>query len=149
MKIFAALFLFLALGVLFTPAAHAQDFVFSSFQCDPLSCEERTPFPVFQATVNVTFDGTCTGGAVGGIESFATTFVGLPNPCPVPFTPIARIQVDTARLLDDFGCLFFVDTVTESSEVQDVIGNPVFFRSTGASCDGGLTAPLSAGTKPC
>src|ERR1051325_10398334 len=146
MKVTAAVFLFIALGVLFVPPAHAQDFVFSSFQCDPLSCDARTPFPVFQATVNVTFDGTCTGGVVGGIDSFATTFV---NECPVPFTPIAHIEVSTAELEDDFGCIFVVDTVTESSEVQDVLGNTVFFKSSGASCDGGLSGPFSAGIKPC
>jgi hypothetical protein len=149
MKITAASFLFFAVGFLFAPAAHAQDFVSSSFQCDPLSCEERTPFPVLQATVNVTFDGTCTGGAVGGIESFATAFVGLPDPCPVPFTPIARIEVSTADLLNDFGCIYFVDTVTESAEIRDALGNTVFFKSSGASCDGGLTGPVTFGTKPC
>lgn len=149
MKITAAVFLFIALGALFVPAAHAQDFVFSSFQCDPLSCDERTPFPVFQATVNVTFDGACTGGVVGGIESFATTFVGLKAPCPVAFTPIAHIEVDRSSQLDDFGCIFFVDTVTESSEITDILGNTVFFKSSGASCDGGLSGPFSAGIKPC
>lgn len=66
-----ALLLFLAAALL-TPRAHATDFVFSSFQCDPVSCTERTPEPVLMGTVSVTFSGVCTGGAVGAIESFAT-----------------------------------------------------------------------------
>lgn len=147
-RLIALVFVLVGLAVL-TPSGQATDFVISSFQCDPSSCTERTPSPVFQATVFVSFNGVCTGGAVGGIESFATAFVGAPTPCKVPFTPVARIVIDESEFLDDFGCPFLVDTVTENADVLDVIGDTVFHRETGAACDGSTSGPFSAGSQPC
>jgi hypothetical protein len=145
------MFVFILLCVFVPSHAHAQtNFVFSSFQCDPVSCESRTSIPVFQATVNVDFIGTCTGGAVPGIEAFATAFVGSPEPCQVPYTPVASVVVSTQEMTDDFGCNpFFVDTETTNADVLDVLGNPVFHKSSSASCDGGTSGPFSVGARPC
>jgi hypothetical protein len=132
-------------------SAHAQtNFVFSSFQCDPLSCTATTPVPEFQAQVSVDFIGTCTGGAVGTIESVAVAVVGATAPCLAPYTPVATNTVTTEEFLDDFGCNpFFVDTVTASADILDFFGNPVFHKSTGFSCEGGTSGPFVVGTIPC
>jgi hypothetical protein len=136
------------LGIL-SPRAKAQDFVFSSFQCNPSSCENRTPFPVLQGSVTVTFQGVCTGSVVEGIQSFATAFVGAPQSCSEPFTPVARIVVSESEFLDDFGCPFLVDTVTENADVLDIFGDTVFHKESGAACDGSTTGPFAVGTRPC
>ena len=55
----------LAAHVLLTPSAQAQtpDFIFSSFQCDPSSCEETGPLST-TGSAFVSVDSTCTGGAI-------------------------------------------------------------------------------------
>src|SRR5262245_12712151 len=127
MKYLIAVLSFVFIGLLHLPAAHATDFVFSSFQCDPLSCINRTPFPVFQGSASVSFDGTCTGGAVaGGIHLLASAVIGIPIPCSTPYTPEAKASKQTIELLDDFGCEYSVDTVLNVVTVYDAFGINVF-----------------------
>lgn len=136
-------------AALFAPAAHATDFVFSSFQCDPSSCIEQTPVPVTQGSVFVSFNGTCTGGAVAGIEAFASAQVGIPEPCQTAYTPQAKIAVTRSELLDDFGCEYFVDTEINRFDIFDATGVNVFNSSSGAACDGSTTGPFQVGFRPC
>jgi hypothetical protein len=148
--IISVLFLFALACSLLPSVAQAQtNFIFSSFQCDPGSCKNQTTAPVFQGTVTVTFNGTCTGGAVAGIEAFATSFVGVPGPCEVPYTPFAQVEVSRETLLDDFGCPYDVDTETNIADVLDVLGNVVFNTSSSTSCDGSTSGPFTVGTRPC
>jgi hypothetical protein len=149
MKKLIALFVF-AMGASFlVPAAQGTDFVFSSFQCDPVSCIETTAVPVTQGSVSVSFNGTCTGGVVAGIEAFATAQVGIPNPCQSPYTPRAQISINEQELLDDFGCTYLVDTEINRFDIFDASGINVFNNSSGSSCDGSTTGPFTAGTRPC
>jgi hypothetical protein len=149
MKCAVAVFSFAVFSVLFAPAARATDFVFSSFQCDPSSCVERTPVPVTQGSAFVSFNGTCTGGAVAGIEAFASAQVGTPNPCQSPYTPEAKISIQTTEQLDDFGCEYAIDTEINAFNIYDASGINVFHNSSGTSCDGGTTGPFTAGSRPC
>lgn len=144
-------------AVLFAPSAHAQsspDFIFSSFQCDPLSCDNRLG-PTFEGSVSATFDGVCTGGAIGGIESEISAVIGidpvtgLPAPCTSAY--IARAAFETSRKeeLDDFCEPFLIDTVTSIGEILNFVSTPVWHKELSASCDGGTTGITTFGTRPC
>ena len=149
----------IGLGVLFLPApARAQNpppnFIFSSFQCDPLSCDNRS-LPTVEGTVFATFDSTCTGGAVGGITAEVTTIIGVdpvtgqPSPCHSPFVARAAFEVIRTEELDDFCEPFLLDTVRQISEVLTPLGGFVWHKELSTSCDGGNTVFSTVGVRPC
>jgi hypothetical protein len=149
----------IGLGVLlFASSARAQNpppnFIFSSFQCDPLSCDNRS-LPTVEGTVFATFDSTCTGGAVGGIQAEMTTIIGIdpvtgqPSPCHVPLVARAAFEVFRTEELDDFCEPFLLDTVRQISEVLGPLGVFLWHKELSASCDGGGTGVFVAGTRPC
>jgi len=141
---------FLAVLGLFVPAARAQtNFIFSSFQCDPSSCIDETPIPVFQGLALVTFDSTCTGGAITGISGRAKAVVGDIGQCRDPYTPHAEIDRYRSTYLDDCGNPYSVDSETEIAEIKNAGGAIVFLDEAGVSCDGGTTGPTSNGSRPC
>lgn len=142
-------------GLALVPSAHAQspDFIFSSFQCDPISCVNELP-PTLQGEVTASFNGTCTGGAIGGIEGFAKSQVGVTPtgesaPCSTPYIPRVAFVVHRSELLDDFCDVYSLDTVTESADVLDPLRDLVFHREISSSCDGGVTPVARIGTQPC
>src|SRR5436853_2082459 len=110
------IFGFVALTILFNLPAHAQDLVFSSFQCDPTSCFNELP-PTVEGRVSGTFDGRCTGGVIDGIHAEAISEVGIdpstgqPAPCSSPFIPHVEFEIIRTQQLNDFCEVFSLDTV--------------------------------------
>src|ERR1700746_1488148 len=89
---------FFVLASFLLPLTHATDFTFSSFQCDPSSCVEQT-LPTESGSAFVSFNATCTGGAIGGIEGSALARIGIPEPCSAPFVAKAIVQQSTTTQL--------------------------------------------------
>ena len=127
----------------------ATDYVLSSLQCNPLSCDERTPFPVFQGSVFVSYDATCTGGKVSSISGRAFSQIGVPEACPTPYTPHAQIKTKSTLLMDDFGCVYEVDSIIEIAEVFDASGSLILHEDTSVSCDAGTGPVFIVGNRPC
>lgn len=142
------------LSMLLSSRAHAQDLVFSSFQCDPTSCVNELPATV-EGSVSGTFDGKCTGGVIGGIHAEATSTVGIdpttgqPAPCNSPYIPRVEFEVVRTTELNDFCEPFHLDTVRQISEILNPDRSIVFHKELSASCDGGTTGIVDTGTKPC
>lgn len=142
--------------IVLSPFAHAQaspDFIFSSYQCDPISCVNELP-PTVEGQVTASFNGQCTGGAIGGIEGFAKSQVGItptgePAPCSKPYIPRVSFEVHRSQELNDFCEAYSLDTVTENADVLDALRNLVFHREISSSCDGGVTPVERIGTQPC
>ena len=145
MKTILAVLAVLAICTVFAPAAHATDFVFSSFQCDPLACEETGPTATFSSAF-MTVDAACTGGAVDGFHVSASASV---INCQVPYTPYVKAEQLHATLLDDCGDPYNVDTLRVWAEVFSVFGNVVYSTHKDDGCDGGESAPIVFGEKPC
>lgn len=143
--------------VVFVPSAHAQssrDQVFSSYQYDPVSCDNRLG-PTTEGKVSATFNGICTGGTVKGIEAEIDAIIGIdpttgqPAPCSMPYIARAAFEVNTTTQLDDFCEEYSIDTVTSISEILDAGSNLVFHKQLSVGCDGGATGLTSFGTRPC
>lgn len=137
----------LAAHVLLTPSAQAQtpDFIFSSFQCDPSSCEETGPLST-TGSAFVSVDSTCTGGAIPGLNKRVLATVAN---CSLPYQPFALVESFRTELLDDCGDPYFVDTMRTTGEVFNFIGSVVFNIQIEFSCDGGEGSPTVFGEKPC
>jgi hypothetical protein len=131
-----------------TSAAHAQGYQFTYFQCDPISCKNTGP-PEFQGSVSVSYNSTCSGGVITGIDGSAQASIGINGPCPNLYIPQALVETFTTELLDDFGCPYFIDTVRNHSEIYNQFGIIVLHISNEASCDGGGTNDTISGTRPC
>lgn len=140
----------ISFSVAFAQTAHAKtDYVFSSFQCDPLSCQEEGPAETI-GSVQVSFNSTCTGGAIGGLNGSAKITIGIPNACKTPYIPFAIVETSQSEYLDDCGDPYYVDYVTETGEViSPLTGATVFNLSNSAGCDGSITSPVVIGNKPC
>jgi hypothetical protein len=81
----------LAAHIFLTPSAQAQtpDFIFSSFQCDPSSCEETGPLATTSsAFVNV--DATCTGGVIPGLNKRVLATVA---DCNLPYSRLRSSKI--------------------------------------------------------
>jgi len=138
------------------PSVQAQsspDFIFSSYQCDPVSCVNELP-PTVEGQVTASFNGQCTGGAIGGIEGFAKSQVGITPtgesaPCSKPYIPHVSFEVHRSQELNDFCEVYSLDTVTENADVLDAFRNLVFHREISSSCDGGVSPVERIGTQPC
>jgi hypothetical protein len=148
MKIALGLLCFFTVASFLPSPIHATDFVFSSFQCDPSECIEQTA-PTTVGTAFVSFNATCTGGAVSTIEGSALAQIGVPEPCTAPFIAFAQIQQSTTTELDDFGCPFNLSSVTQTAKVFSAAGVQVFSDVGGSDCQGGTFGPTNDGTKPC
>jgi hypothetical protein len=150
-RIIATLVFIATSAVLIAPVVQAQtsSFLFSSFQCDPLSCKEQTLLPVFVGTASVSFTSSCSGGAVSGLEGDTISRVGVPTACSTALTPRASVETFRTEHLDDCGIPFFVDTVRQNSDVLDALGDVIFHKDLEASCDGGTGGPIVVGEKPC
>lgn len=148
MKNLLGLFCFLAGAAFLPPTSRATDFVFSSFQCDPTSCQEQT-VPVVAGTAFVSYDATCTGGAVPGFSGSAKSQVGVNGPCNSLFIAQAQVQQSTTTQLDDFGCPFNLSTATAIAQILTPLGVPVFTDTFSVSCDGGISGPTNNGERPC
>jgi hypothetical protein len=146
----AGLLLCAALFAAFFPqTGHAQtNYEFSYFQCDPLSCVEIGP-PETIGSVLVSFNSTCTGGAIGGLNGSAKITIGIPGACKTPYVPHALVETSRTEYLDDCGDPYYVDYVTETGEVFSVSGITVVNISNESGCDGSITSPVVIGKKPC
>lgn len=148
MKTALSLCCFLAITCFSAPMGRANDFVFSSFQCDPSTCVEQT-LPTEVGSAFVSFNATCTGGIVGNLEGSALAQVGIPEPCAVPYVAKALIEQSTTTQLDDFGCPYNLSTVKQTAEVLTPLGTIVYSTEAGIDCQGGKFGPTNNGTKPC
>lgn len=140
--------LFFGCCLLHGAPARATDFVFSSFQCDPISCQETGPLATISSAF-VSVDSTCTGGVVPGFNKTVLANVGTPGECMIPYQPFALVEKITSTLLDDCGDPYDVDTMRTSAEVFDSPGHVVFSLQAEFSCDGGEGSPTQFGSKPC
>ena len=129
--------------------AHAQaDLVFTSFQCDPVSCVEQGPAET-QGDVTVNFVGYCSGTIVPVLAVNAQTVIGVPVPCKVPYIPYALVQTSQQEYLDDCGVPYYIDHVTPNAELFTAGETLVFHVDATYGCDGSQTSPIVFGTKPC
>jgi hypothetical protein len=127
------------------PPASAQSYLFSTLQCDPLSCVEEGP-PETNGIVSVDFTSTCTGGLIAGINLDVTTQI---SNCNVPYIPYAQVQTSRTQYLDDCGDPFLVDYATFNAEVFTGGGVVVFHLETTYGCDDSQSGPTTFGTRPC
>jgi hypothetical protein len=137
-----------AFAAVLAPTAHAQNYLFSSFQCDPTSCQEEGPAET-QGSVLVNFNGTCTGGVLNGISGSAEITIGVPTACKTPYIPLATVETSETEYLDDCGDPYYVDYVTGTAEVISPTGGTVLNISGTSGCDGSTSGPTTIGTKPC
>lgn len=147
MKTVLAVCCFFAAVSFLHPTAHATDFVFSSFQCDPSSCVELT-LPTTTGSAFVSYNATCTAG-VPSIEGSALAKVGDPEPCPRPYVAKALIEQSMTTQLDDFGCPYNLSIVTQTAQILTPFLVVVFNDQLTVDCQGGITGPTLNGTKPC
>ena len=148
MKLAFAFVYLLAFGAFLSSPSHAQGFVFSSFQCDPSSCAEQTG-PTVAGSAFVSFNSTCTGGIIAGIDGSALARIGIPDACTTPFIAKAAVEQSTTTQLDDFGCTFNLSSVTQTAEILTPFLTVVFTDEQGSDCQGGTSGPTNNGTKPC
>jgi hypothetical protein len=149
MKNLLVSFCFLTVVSLLAPVARAQtNFLLSTFQCDPSSCVEQSP-PDVVGSAFVSYNAACTGGAVGSFEGSASSVVGKDGPCNSPFVAKAQVTRSRQTQLDDFGCPYDVDSVTQTAQVLTPLQVIVFSTEGGVSCDGGTFGPTNNGTRPC
>jgi hypothetical protein len=148
MKTIGTLSCLLTVVAVFAPKSHATDFVFSSFQCDPSECIEQT-VPVTQGSAFVSFNATCTGGAVGEISGSASIVIGVPTACNAPYVAYAQVQQSTQTLLDDFGCAYDLSSETQIAKIFNSAGTLVFDDEAGVDCQGGTFGPTNNGLRPC
>jgi hypothetical protein len=144
------------LTLLFASSAQAQspDFIFSSYTCFPPSCVNEAG-PTTVGSASASFDGVCTGGAIGGIEADAAAIIGINTQtgeiqaCQSPYYARASFEVVRTEQLNDFCEPFLLDDVRQLAEVLDLFRFPVWYKEHSAGCDGGDTTFTSFGTKPC
>jgi hypothetical protein len=123
--------------------ATAQNYEFSSYQCSPSACQLLGP-ATKSGGVTVTFSGTCTGGAVTSISTFASTYI---SNCTVAYQPFAKMQISDTEVSQ---CpAVWVSYVTPWDEVFTVGGVVVFSQYLTFGCDGSKTGTVKIGTKPC
>ena len=133
------------------PSAAQTNYVFSSYSCIPTSCTE-TGALANSEIVTVVFGGTCTGGAIAGINGSATIQIGNPLPCKTPYVPYASATVTTTDIENTDVCppsVYEVDTVTFTAEVFNILGTVVYYADASESCDGSESGGTKTGTKPC
>jgi len=153
MKIILVAFGLCLACILFAPSAHATDFVFSSFQCDPVSCQDSGIFDVV-SEASVSVDAFCTGSGIE-FHKLVKAQVGIDpvtgevEPCNSPYEPKALVERHTTELVDDFGCPYNLDTMRLSAEIFDSLGGIRWSAQQEFSCDGGEGAPTVFGTRPC
>jgi predicted outer membrane repeat protein len=145
MKRLMILLCFSASVTTLAPQAQATDFIFSYFLCSPTSCAEEGPAEK-SGSVLVSYNSTCTGGAIGGYDGDVE--VVLAN-CAVPYIPYALVQTHRTQYLDDCGYPYYVDYVTPNGEVFNASGTVVFHIDITYGCDGSKTNQTTFGTKPC
>jgi hypothetical protein len=131
---------------IFVHKAHAQtDYVFSSIQCDPVSCQEEGP-PETSGSVAVGFVGYCTGDIVPVLSIGAKVYM---ENCSTFYIPFALVETSKTEYLDDCGDAYYVSYETPSAEIQNLDGITVFNLSATYGCDGSESSPITIGTKPC
>jgi hypothetical protein len=145
-----------ALLLLFTPALQAQtpDFIFSSHTCFPPSCADEWG-PAFTGVAKASFDGVCTGGAIGGIGADVVATIGI-NPetgevqaCQSMYYARASFEIVRTERLDDFCYTYLLEEVREMGAILDIARFPVWHKEHYAGCDGGYSDFTSFGTRPC
>jgi len=129
--------------------SRAQNYIFSSYQCDPTSCVEIGPAAKTESVL-VTFTGVCTGGAVENpLNLSAYSFV---ENCSVPYIPYASTEVSRLELYNEDGCSpyeYEVDYVTPTTEIFTASGQVYWYQEVTYGCDGSTTGVTTFGTKPC
>ena len=142
--------------MLFIPTAHAQtpDYIFSSYECFPFSCVSQVG-PTFIGVAKADFQGTCTGGAIAGIEANIQSIIGFnpqtgePQACSSLYTARASFEIVRTEQLDDFCEPYLLDEVRSIAEIWDIVSFPVWHKELSSGCDGSNTGITSFGTKPC
>ncbi len=148
MKTALAVFLIFVIASLSAPQARAQDYMFSYFQCSPLSCVEQT-LPEVVGTAFVSYNATCTGGVVGSISGSVKSQIGIDGPCPTLYVAKASVTTSTTTYLDDCGDPYDLSSFTAIAQVLTPFGTVVFNDEAGADCIGGTSGPTNNGKKPC
>ena len=146
MKTFTLLFALVIMASVPSPAQ--VNYVFSSYVCDPSSCVEIGTYAKTES-VQVTFDGVCTGGIKSGINVEATTTL---IDCSVPYRPTASAEPFTEEYEDDDECpptTYTVGYVTPISAVYNSAGEEVFTTFFTDGCDGSGTETTQEGSYPC
>jgi hypothetical protein len=146
------LVVFGALILLGAPRSFSQNYVFSSFDCNPFSCTDTGPLAT-ESEVAVAWDGTCTGGILQTIGGQVTGIVGYPTACSTPYKAVAEAMETQSTYYEEVDCEeieYYVDYVTPVVTIYSVLGTSVYTAEGGtAGCDGSETDGTKYGTKPC
>jgi len=127
----------------------SNDMIFSSRQCDPVSCVE-TAGPSTQTESLVSFNGVCTGTQVPeGINDYILVEIGEPNACNAAYFAHSEVDIIRTELLDDCDDPYYVDTARFTGEVWNLAGGVVYHGEEDLGCDGGESSPTAFGEKPC
>jgi hypothetical protein len=130
---------FAAFSTTFTQIAHAEEnLVFSSYQCDPISCNEEGVTGT-NSSASVSFVGYCTGDIVPVLSFGASAAI---ENCSSFYTPIATVEVSKTEYLDDCGDPYYVSYETPFAEVLNLAGITVFSLSATYGCDGSESSPI-------
>ena len=126
-------------------------YYFSQFQCDPLSCQEQTPTPVFTGYTIVNLNATCTvpGGANHPFTGSAKAAVGSNGVCHSPYTPFSEVSRWTHIIPIDSCDENSVDGVDFIAEIFDSSGKVIFRADASGGCDGSNSGVTKIGSQPC
>jgi hypothetical protein len=143
MKQFAFFAIFVCVLMFCPQRGHAQNEVFTVFQCVPSSCVDSVG-PAFNGIATLVVHAACTTGVTYDVG--ATTTI---SNCSLPYTAENDAQALQTQLLDDCGVPFFLDTLQLNESITNIFGIVVFHQSQEESCDGGTGAPTVFGSVPC
>ena len=140
------------LSVLGTPKAQAQayGYYFSSFQCDPVVCEEQAN-PAFQTYAQVDFYAQCQNSGPPINLSFsgaAKADIGVPRPCQQMYYPVTYVEETHSLLTDPQGVEYEVYYAHAVSEIFYASGTLAEFGDGSGGCDGSKSGS-GAATQPC
>jgi hypothetical protein len=126
-------------------------YYFSSYQCDPLSCVEQTPTPVYSGYARVNLNAVCTipSEATHPLSGTASAVVGGVGTCHSAYTPYALIERNTIIVPIDSCNENSVDTATFTAEVWSASGTVLFSTSAKVQCNFQTTGKQQSGSLPC
>ena len=112
------------IAILCPQRGHAQDEIFTVFQCIPGSCEDPVG-PTFEGISTVVVHAACTTGIT--MDRSATAQIGTNGPCSSLYSADTDAKALRQELFDDCGSPFFLDTLQLNGSITDFLGTIIFF----------------------
>jgi hypothetical protein len=138
--------LMVSVAILCPQRGHAQNEIFTVFQCIPGSCEDPVG-PTFQGISTVVVHAACTTGVT--MDHSSTAEIGTKFPCSSLYSADTDAKALRQELVDDCEIPFFLDTLQMNGSITDFFGTIKVFGTVEFSCDGGEGTPTVFGETPC